>query len=79
MQEEGMAKKTKNIGYETVAKTRNNGKFASPNHKPLAGTLGVRLPVDLNEWVVEEAKRRGCTKNELIREAVRLMSQQQVS
>ncbi|NET30059.1 CopG family transcriptional regulator [Okeania sp. SIO1I7] len=74
-----MAKNTKNIGYETVAKTRNNGKFASPNHTPLAGTLGVRLPVDLDEWVVVEAKRRGCTKNELIREAVRFFSQHQAS
>ncbi len=67
--------KTKKIvsGYMAVADTRDNqtGRFTSPNKEPLGGSHGVRLPLSLDEWVTTEAKRRGCSKNELIREAVK--------
>ncbi len=66
-----MSKKQTNKGYEKVADTRNDGKFASPNDIPLAESRGLRLPVDLHEWVESEAQKRGCSRNDLIREAVR--------
>jgi predicted DNA binding CopG/RHH family protein len=57
-----------NQGFEQVSKSpRNNGKFTSPNDEPLGKPIGVRLPVSLEEWIAQEAKKEGINKGNFIR------------
>lgn len=63
-----------NKGYKTVERS-GAGLFASPYSEPMGKSLGVRFPLSLDNWLVKEAERKGCTKTDLVREAVRLMSE----
>ena len=68
-----MAKKNK--GYEEVNKTpRNQGKFSSKHEEPM-GTLSLRLPRSIIDWIENQAQQKGSNKTDVVRE----MIQQQMS
>ncbi len=59
-----------NPGYETVIKKpRVNGRFAPKDKIPMK-TLGVRLPLDVFEWIEEESQRLGISKTDLARKLI---------
>lgn len=74
-------KSKKSVPYETVMckADREGGKFVSPYKEPRGPAIAVRLPISLYEWVESEVARRGCSKSEVILEALESFQVQNLS
>lgn len=68
--------KKKTVDAHKFVERGAGGRFASPNSEPTAAaTLGGKIPQGDYDWFIEEAKRRGITKSQLLKEAVRFYRQ----
>lgn len=57
-----------NKGYKEVNKVpRDKGKFVPKNKVPMIN-LTLRLPAPTIEWIEAEAKKRGLSKTDVVRE-----------
>ncbi len=59
-----------NKGYEEVNKNpRNRGRFAPKSKTPMIN-IGLRLPVQVVEWLEAEAEKKGVSKTDIARELI---------
>ncbi len=72
-----MSKKS-NKRFETVQKAglAYGGRFSSPYAESRGKTVSLTFPVSLDKWLENEAKKQGCTKTNLVREAVQFLFEQ---
>ena len=61
-------------GYKKCSETRDSlGRLTTPYPEKRSQARGVRFPPDMDAWLVEQKKKRNCSFNDLMIEAVELL------